>query len=205
MLLQGENRARISFGRLKLRTSIIAGALIRTLTPSRPDAPLRWRRFLPSFLTLSAIAFIGAGKPADVAYTVSPEIHEGALTALDVSLALRAGPDGRVTLQLPDASAGVTELWRYLRDLEVEGATAVTAPKPAERLIEARPGASIVVRYRVVSAYDQKTPVNGVASGSTARRCSPIRRPPEPRPSAGSARRLASASPPTSNGRRARR
>jgi predicted metalloprotease with PDZ domain len=70
-----------------------------------------------------------------------------------VTLRLKVGPEGRVELHLPDSAAGATELWRYLQDIKVEGATSVRAPKPSERLIDARPGATITVLYRVVSAY----------------------------------------------------
>lgn len=105
-------------------------------------------------IALAAALCLGAAKPAPLAYEVSPEIRAGRLQALDVTLKLTAGPDGRVQLKLPDAAAGVTELWRNFRDVRVEGATSVTAPKPAERLIEAAPGAPLTVRYRVVSAYD---------------------------------------------------
>lgn len=106
-------------------------------------------------IALAAALGLGAAKtpPAPVAYEVSPHFEHGQLEGLDVKLRLRAGPDGRVRLNLPDASAGVSELWRYLEDLKVQGASAVTAPKPSVRLIEAKPGAPITVRYRVVSAY----------------------------------------------------
>lgn len=109
---------------------------------------------------LSGSAARGAQPSEPVAYTLSPEVRDGALVALDVSLALRAGPDGRVGLELPDGSAGAAELWRYIRDLKVEGARAVTEPAPAERLIEAAPGAALTVRYRVVSAYDHEPDIN---------------------------------------------
>ncbi|THD81859.1 MAG: M61 family peptidase [Phenylobacterium sp.] len=119
-------------------------------------------RLVQSILAVAALACLGAAKPAPapLAYTVSPEIRDGALVALDVSLALHAGPDGRVQLELPDASAGVTELWRNIKDLKVEGASGVATPSPAERLIQAAPGAPLTVRYRVVSAFDHDPSVS---------------------------------------------
>ncbi len=94
-----------------------------------------------------------AAAPPPPAYEVSPEIRNGELQALEVTLRLHAGADGHVLLELPQADVGVTDLWRHVRDFQAEGATAVTAPKPSERLIQARPGAPITVSYRVVSAY----------------------------------------------------
>jgi predicted metalloprotease with PDZ domain len=107
-------------------------------------------------VALAAVLGIGAAKPAPapLVYELSPEIEGGQLKALDVTLRLAAGPAGRVLLRLPDASAGVTELWRNLRDVKVDGARSVTSPSAAERLIEAAPGAKLTVRYRVLSAFD---------------------------------------------------
>jgi predicted metalloprotease with PDZ domain len=113
-------------------------------------------RLVQTVLALAALACLGAAKagPDNLAYTVSPEIRDGRLTALDVTLALRAGPDGRAELELPAGAAGAADLWRNVRDLTVEGARSVAEPSPAVRLIQAEPGAPLTVRYRVVSAYD---------------------------------------------------
>jgi predicted metalloprotease with PDZ domain len=112
-------------------------------------------------VALAGLAAIGAAKPPPPpAYELSPVIEGGQLKALRVTLKLTAGRDGKVQLELPDESAGVTDLWRYLRDFKVEGASAVATPKPAERLIEAKPGAPITVTYRVVSAFDHEPPVS---------------------------------------------
>ncbi len=98
----------------------------------------------------------GASKPspAPIIYEVSPELRDGRLQALEVTLRLRASPEGEARLNLPNGEAGATELWRNLRDFEVQGATSVTAPTPAQRVIKAAPGAPLTVRYRVVSAFD---------------------------------------------------
>lgn len=105
---------------------------------------------------LAALVMTGASKPppAPIAYEVSPELRDGQLQALAVTLKLRAGPDGGARLELPGDEAGATELWRNFHDFEVEGATSVAAPTPAERVIKAAPGALLTVRYRVVSAFD---------------------------------------------------
>ncbi len=116
-----------------------------------------WAATAAAFAAMS-MSFVGAGESRATAspppaYEVSPEIRNGELQALRVTLRLRAGADGRVLLELPRADVGVTDLWRYLRDFQADGATAVTAPNLSERLIEAKPGAPITVSYRVVSAY----------------------------------------------------
>ncbi len=90
------------------------------------------------------------------AYEVSPEIRNGELQALRVVLRLRVGADGGVLLELPKADVGVTDLWRYVQDFQADGATAVSAPNPSERLIEAKRGAPVTVSYRVVSAYPRE-------------------------------------------------
>jgi predicted metalloprotease with PDZ domain len=108
-------------------------------------------------VAIASFLLAGASKPTSRApadYELSPEIRDGQLQALAVTLKLRAGPQGRVLLELPQANVAVTDVWRYVRDFRVDGAIAVSAPKPSERLIEARPGAPLTVTYRVVSAYD---------------------------------------------------
>jgi predicted metalloprotease with PDZ domain len=106
---------------------------------------------------LAGLICLGAARPPSpvaVSYTVSPEIHHGRLTALDVSVRFRAGPDGRAAVHLPDSESGSAELWRNIRDFRVEGARSVSEPGPAERRITAGPGAPLTVRYRLVSAFD---------------------------------------------------
>src|SRR5690348_907197 len=105
-------------------------------------------------IALAGLSLIGAVRSEPLVYTLSPEIRGGQLSALDVTIQMRAGPDGRLALDLPGAGGAAVELWRYIDDLKVEGAKAVRAPTPAERLIEAEPGAPVTVRYRVVSAFD---------------------------------------------------
>lgn len=103
---------------------------------------------------------LGAAKaPAVVAYTMSPELRQGKLVALDVTMRFLASRDGRVTLRLPDSRAS-EGLWRNIHDLQVKGARSITNKGPAERDILAAPGAPIEVRYRIVSAYDHEPTVD---------------------------------------------
>jgi predicted metalloprotease with PDZ domain len=83
-----------------------------------------------------------AGEPV-VDYTLSPFVVANTLTALDVTMTLQAGPRGQTELDLPDASAGSTDLWRNLSNLRVDGADRVEATGPAHRRIISAPGARL--------------------------------------------------------------
>lgn len=87
-----------------------------------------------------------------VAYRVTPEMKEGELAALDVEIRFNGNGEGVTRLHLPDEFAGQTELWRQVADLTVEGAE-VSEASPSVRLLRHKPGAPLVVRYRVVPAY----------------------------------------------------
>ncbi len=95
--------------------------------------------------------------PADsVDYRLSPVIEAGRITALAVEIELRGDPSGVTRLKLPDRWADAYELQQYVRDLEVLGANKVVTEAPALRQIHAPAGAPLVVRYRVVSAFDRE-------------------------------------------------
>ncbi|WP_331589927.1 M61 family peptidase [Phenylobacterium sp.] len=96
-----------------------------------------------------------ARQPPTLDYTLSPELKDGALIALDVSLRLTADSSGVTRLDLPDREAGTSDLWRYLDDVQVDGAQSVSTPAPAVRIVRSRPAAPLTVRYRVVSAFPQ--------------------------------------------------
>jgi predicted metalloprotease with PDZ domain len=115
------------------------------------------RGFQTACVAAAALLSIGAAKPAApvIDYVVSPEMHGADLAALDVTMRLRADASGVTRLKLPDESAGTTELWRYLRDIKVEGAASVAEDGPAVRVVRSAPRAELTVRYRVVSAYDR--------------------------------------------------
>ncbi|WAS92755.1 M61 family metallopeptidase [Nannocystis punicea] len=90
-----------------------------------------------------------------VAYTLSPVFEQDALVALQVELRLRGDASGLTRLQLPEQWGDARELWSLLRDLEIDGATAVSDDGPAVRKISAAPDAPLVVRYRLVSGFDR--------------------------------------------------
>jgi predicted metalloprotease with PDZ domain len=106
-------------------------------------------------LAISAL-FAGAlpAQSADsIHYSVAPVMDGGALTGLAVEIRLAGDPDGETRLQLPGRWAGSDSLWRHLADVRVQGAASVRDDGPSARVIAHTPGAPLVVRYRVASAY----------------------------------------------------
>jgi predicted metalloprotease with PDZ domain len=81
--------------------------------------------------------------------------EQDALVALQVELRLRGDASGLTRLQFPEQWGDARELWSYVRDLEVDGATAVRDDGPAVRSISAAPNAPLVIRYRLVSGFDR--------------------------------------------------
>jgi predicted metalloprotease with PDZ domain len=101
-----------------------------------------------------AVLLLGAA-PAheEVDYTLAPELHAGVITALAVEVHFRGDRSGTTVFDWSDSWAGEEKLGQWARDLTVEGAQ-TTAPAPhGGRIIHAAPGAPIVVRYRVISAF----------------------------------------------------
>ena len=111
-------------------------------------------------LTLVAtLAAPGGAAPAvqnddTVRYSVAPVLAEKGLAGLAVEIHFAGDADGETELFLPRQWAGSDELWRHLADLEVQGARDVREEGPAVRRIAHSPGAPLMVRYRVQSAYD---------------------------------------------------
>lgn len=95
-------------------------------------------------------------RSAPMEYRLSPVFEDEALVALAVELRFSGDDSGTTRVQLPERWASERELWRYVRDVEVEGARTVSEDGPAVRVIEAEPGAALRMRYRVVSAYDRE-------------------------------------------------
>ncbi len=92
------------------------------------------------------------GPAAVVAYRLTPEVRNGAVTALDVEIRLRADATGRTLLDLPDRGMGQKDRWRFISNLHVDGAS-VSEDGPAKRILSSKPGAPIAISYRVHSAY----------------------------------------------------
>ena len=110
----------------------------------------------PALAAAPAPAPAPAPVPEPVEYHLSPVLEHGRLTALAVEIHLRGDADGTTRLLLPDTWADARELWRYVKDLQITGARAVTEDGPGARVITAPAGAPLVVRYHVTSAYDRE-------------------------------------------------
>jgi predicted metalloprotease with PDZ domain len=111
-------------------------------------------------LALAAFLLIGAGPASEpVRYRVTPVMADGALAALAVEVRLRGDADGQTVLELPGNGADGTERWRLLSDLTVEGAE-TRSDGDDKRVLTHAPGAAIVVRYRVRSAYSPEPPAD---------------------------------------------
>jgi len=111
-------------------------------------------RFSVLILLLSCAIYIAAAEApvTPVAYRVTPEIKDGSLVALSVEIRFTGSSDGVTTLHLPDEFAGQSELWHQVANFAVDGAE-VSEPSPSIRLLHHKPGAPIVVRYRLTPAY----------------------------------------------------
>lgn len=109
------------------------------------------RSLLSAASVLAAAVCLSAFAPAasPVAYSVAPTLADGRITGLAVEIVLTADPDGETRLKLPDAWGGGVDLWKGLADLSVEGAADVREDGPAARIVRSRPGARLVVRYRL--------------------------------------------------------
>ena len=128
-----------------------------------PSRLIKWLVALPVYMALC-----GAAPPAPVSYTLSPVMSGRDLTAVAVEIHLKGDESGETKLELPDRFGGVKEHWRYLTNLQVDGAS-VDATAPAERVLHHAPGAPLTIRYRVSTAYasdptsDDGNPYKGAA------------------------------------------
>ena len=98
------------------------------------------------------LAILSPVAHARVAYELRPVMAGGSLTAVEVTVTLRGGSDGRTVLELPDELAGEKERWRRLDGFQVTGAR-MREDGPARRVLRSKPGAAIKIRYRVTTAY----------------------------------------------------
>ncbi|HEX4736572.1 MAG TPA: hypothetical protein VH331_03315 [Allosphingosinicella sp.] len=90
----------------------------------------------------------------EIDYTVRPVLEGGAIVGLDVTATLHGDRSGTTKLTLPDKAAGASDLWKFVKDLRIDGAASVTEDGPATRLVRAAPGAPLTLHYRLVSAFD---------------------------------------------------
>ncbi len=95
-----------------------------------------------------------------IAYRLSPVLEGATLVALAVELRFAVDHSGTTRVVLPTEWASERELWKYVRDVQIEGATKVAEDGPSVRVISAEPDAPITMRYRIVSAYDHEPDAN---------------------------------------------
>src|SRR6478672_838758 len=103
-------------------------------------------------LLAAATLLLGAQRPDTVDYRLGATPQAGGPPVLDVEIRLRGDADGETRLNLPDEYASGEHAYRFMSDFTVKGAK-VTAPDPAHRVLTHKPGAKLIVRYRVQSAY----------------------------------------------------
>ncbi|OAN63757.1 M61 family metallopeptidase [Sphingomonas sp. TDK1] len=111
-------------------------------------------RLLLSIATLSLLSGAPPAVSQTVHYTLAPEVSGGELTALRVEVRFRAGASGTTDFRWDDGWNGEHRLWQWTRDLNVAGARTVEQGADGHWRIQAAPGATLTVTYRVVSAYD---------------------------------------------------
>jgi predicted metalloprotease with PDZ domain len=114
---------------------------------------MRWIRFaaLPALLALGTAH---ATPDPTISYELAPEMEGGAITALDVTIRFRADASGMTTIDWVENWAGEDRLGQWARDIRIEGATSVASAPKGGRIVHSAPGAALVMRYRIVSAYD---------------------------------------------------
>ena len=106
---------------------------------------------------LPALLAIGAASPSQkstVAYELAPEMQGETVTALNVTIRLRADKSGVTTVDWIDEWAGERKLGQWARDTKVDGAVSVLAAPNGGRIIRSAPGAPLAMHYRIVSGYD---------------------------------------------------
>jgi predicted metalloprotease with PDZ domain len=105
---------------------------------------------------LAAAAFLlpaaKAPEKKTIHYQVTPLAPGGFGNGLRVEMRFAGDADGETILQLPEEWAGAAELWRHITDLGIRGGTRLSGYYNAP-VIHHRPGATIRVRYDVVSAW----------------------------------------------------
>lgn len=114
---------------------------------------MHWMRLaaLPALLTL------GAAHPLPAlltSYELAPEMQGDTIVALDVTIRVAASRTGTTTIDWVDSWAGEHKLGQWARDVSIEGGTSSKPAPNGGRIVRSAPHAPLVMRYRIVSAYD---------------------------------------------------
>ncbi len=113
-------------------------------------------RFACAALLPALFLLIGAASPPprpSIQYTLAPEMKDGAITALTVTVAFRADKSGTTKFDWIDSWAGEEHLGQWSRDMTITGARVTGTAPNGGRILRSAPGAEITARYRIVSAY----------------------------------------------------
>ncbi|MES2904571.1 MAG: hypothetical protein V4696_10335 [Pseudomonadota bacterium] len=114
-------------------------------------------------LGLFALLTIGASDPpqkSTIAYELAPEMQGQTVAALNVTIRLRADQSGVTTIDWIDGWAGERKLGQWARDIRVEGSTSSLPAPNGGRIVRSAPGAPLVMRYKIISAYAADPSVN---------------------------------------------
>ena len=90
-----------------------------------------------------------------VEYAISPRVRRGSLQAVRVAVRFRANDDGRTVFGWTDEWAGERRLWRWARNIRIDGAERTIPLGRGRYLIQSRPDAILHVSYDIVSAYSR--------------------------------------------------
>ena len=104
-------------------------------------------------LVLAGCLVAGSAQAAPdptVHYSLKPLLTDGRMTAVEFEMRFQAG-QAQTEVDLPDSWANSKNLYKAFKAFEIIGATDVSTPsdQPAHRLITAKPGAEIIVRYHI--------------------------------------------------------
>jgi predicted metalloprotease with PDZ domain len=112
-------------------------------------------------VALAAAMLMGAGpRPVAVLYSLSPEMKDGSIVALDVTVRYAADRTGDGSFEWLRGWGGENRLWQWARDFKVDGAARVEDRGNGQWKITAAPRAPLIVRYRVASAFDHDPTVD---------------------------------------------
>jgi predicted metalloprotease with PDZ domain len=114
------------------------------------------RSFWPLLIALLALPLLGATRPglAPVAYQLSPVFIGGYLIGLQVEVRFKGDASGVTEFGWASHFAGDRRLSRWAQDVTIRGAESVVDEGGGQHRIRAVAGAPLLVRYRIVSAYD---------------------------------------------------
>lgn len=88
----------------------------------------------------------------DMVYRPVLEPGSGEFTAIDVSLTFVGDSDGVTDVEFPNAWGGFGNLYKYISDITVTGATMEAGKEPNRHVLRHKAGAKLTLSYRVTGA-----------------------------------------------------